>query len=100
MFYLRVNVSNITVTCSVLSYALGGSISGLTGTVRLRNYINLKTVNISSNGSWQFVDEVNYGEDYDLRVLLQPDGQTCTLTNDLGTLTGAVSNVNITCVTD
>ncbi len=93
------DVSNVTVTCSA-GFSLGGTVSGLTGTVKLRNYINLEIITITSNGPFTFNTRVveNDGYSYDVRVHLQPSGQTCTLANDVGVAAADVTDITLTCV--
>jgi hypothetical protein len=76
---------------------VGGTISGLTGTVVLRNNGgNDRTVSV--NGSFTFATALANSSAYNVTVLTQPAGQTCTVANGAGTVSGTnVTNVTVTC---
>ena len=79
------------------AYTLGGSVSGLTGTLVLQNNGG-NTVTITANGSYTF--PVAATGAYNVTVITQPAGQTCTFTNNVGTIASAsVTNISVSCVT-
>jgi fibronectin type 3 domain-containing protein len=94
------NISTSTstsVTITLPTYTIGGSISGLTGTVVLQDNggDNLST---STSGSFTFATALGGGAGYSVTVLTQPTGQTCTVTNGSGTVASAnVTNVSVSC---
>ncbi|MGE5184723.1 MAG: hypothetical protein ACM31C_21775 [Acidobacteriota bacterium] len=96
------DVTNVSVVCSTTSGSLGGSVSGLDGTVHLQNGTDVITV--SWNGQYTF--DVPVGSSYDVVVAQQPAfppvAQTCTVANGTsgGAIQGSVSNVNVTCTTN
>src|SRR5437867_3586195 len=91
------NITNVTVTCAVNTFTVGGTISGLSGTVVLRNNGG-DDLTISVDGSFTFAAPVAQGSPYAVTVLAQPAGQTCTVANGSGTLAGAnITNVTLTC---
>ena len=76
---------------------IGGSVSGLSGSIVLQDN-GADNLNVSSNGNFTFATALNDGTNYAVSVLTQPTGQTCTVTNGSGTLSGAdVTNVGVTC---
>jgi hypothetical protein len=77
------------------TYTIGGSISGLTGTVVLRNN-GKDNLSRSANGSFTFATATTTGATYNVTVLTQPTGQTCSITGGSGS--GTVSSANITSV--
>ncbi len=90
-------VSNITVTCSALSYTVGGSISGLSGQVTLRNNGG-NDLTLLSNGTFTFSAPVAFNSSYMVTVATQPDGQTCSVGNGSGSgVMANVSTVTVTC---
>jgi sugar lactone lactonase YvrE len=95
-------VANVAIFCSSLKYNVGGTISGLTGSVTLQNNTG-DNYTISTNGTYTFPTQVAYGSPYSVTVLTQPPGnQTCSVANATATGTMAaanVSNVTITCAT-
>jgi hypothetical protein len=91
------NITNVTVTCAVNSYTVGGTVSGLSGTVVLQNN-GADSQSISANGSFTFATPIAEGSTYNATVLTQPAAQTCTVTNGSGTMGGSnVTNVGVTC---
>ncbi len=103
------SVANIGVSCQTNTYAVGGTITGLTGTgLKLRNTydsgINTEDLTVSAAAtSFTFVNHVAYGSDYSVTVFTQPSNptQTCTVTaNGAGPITGPVTNISISCTTN
>ena len=95
-------ISNVAVTCVTSRFKVGGTISGLSGTVVLSdNTTDTKT--LTSNGSFTFDQTVASGSSYSVQVQTQPDvpSQTCTVTGGSGSVVNAdISSVSITCVTN
>ncbi len=92
------NVTSVTVACTFTSatYTVGGTVSGLTaGGLFLQN--GSDQLGISQNGTFTFPTPVNSGSSYNVTVLSQPNGQTCTVSSGSGTATATVTNVSVTC---
>jgi hypothetical protein len=80
--------------------SLGGTISGLSGTVVLQNNGG-DNLSSSSNGSFTFSTNLTSGSTYNVAVLTQPAAQTCTVSNGSGTAGSSnITNVTVTCVDD
>src|SRR6478609_6853742 len=79
-----------------VTYTIGGSVTGLGGTVVLQNNGG-GNLSVSANGAFTFPTAVNSGSAYAVTVLTQPAGQTCTVANGSGTAGANVSNVAVTC---
>ncbi len=77
-------------------YAIGGSVSGLAGTVVLQNN-DADDLGVTASGPFAFATRVTA---YAVTVSAQPEGQTCSVANGDGTATAAVSNVIVTCTTN
>ncbi len=94
------NVTNVTVICATDAFMVGGTVSGLSGTlILLNNGSDADTV--TSNGSFTFATPVAEGSPYNVTVGTQPSGQTCTVTNGSGTMGGSdVTNVSVSCATN
>lgn len=93
------NVRNVDVVCSTHAYSVGGTVSGLAGTVVLQNNGG-DQLTVSANGSFTFPSKVASGSSYNVTILTQPAGQSCSVTNGSNTISTAdVTNVAITCVT-
>ena len=91
-------MTNVSVVCAVNTYTVGGTVSGLTGTVVLQDN-GADDLSISSNGTFTFATEVAYGAAYNVTVKTQPSGQICTASTNTGTIPAAdVTNVSVVCV--
>jgi hypothetical protein len=97
------NVTNIAVTCTAnATYNVGGAVSGLgTGlTVVLRNN-GSDNLAVNANGVFTFGTKIASGLPYAVTVFTQPAGQTCTVTQGTGTVSGAnVTSVAVACTTN
>jgi len=82
----------------VSTYTVGGTVSGLTGSVTLQNNGgNSQTV--SADGAFTFSAAIADAGAYNVTVLNQPVGPKCSVSNGSGTISGAnVSNVAVACV--
>jgi uncharacterized membrane protein YdfJ with MMPL/SSD domain len=78
-------------------YTVGGTISGLSGTVVLQNNAG-DNLTVSANGRFTFATPVASGSDYNVTVVSQPVGQSCAVMNGSGT-SSAYSMTNVTTVT-
>src|SRR6266571_5190852 len=91
------NITNVTVTCSAIVFSVGGTVSGLSGTVVLQNNGG-DNLTISVNGGFTFAAALTNSSPYAVTVLAQPAGQICTVANGIGTVAGAnITNVAVTC---
>lgn len=92
-------VTDLEVICSASSYAVGGTISGLSGFVVLQNN-GTDDLTVAANGTFTFGTKVADGADYSVTILTQPTGQVCNVTSAMGTITGGPSSsVVVTCTT-
>lgn len=92
----------VSVVCSVASYTIGFTVSGLSGTGLQLTNNGANTVSVSGNGSFTFTQPVASGGTYAVAVSQQPSSptQTCIVGNGNGTVGSAnVTNVTITCST-
>ena len=90
----KADVSNVAVTCTTTggptTYSIGGTVSGLAGSVTLANGITLtEIVTVSANGSFTFPTRVVNGSAYAVMVTTQPSGQTCSVVNGSGSVASA-----------
>ena len=87
----------INVICSSVTYSIGGAVTGLTGTLVLKNN-NADPTTVTSDGVYVFKTEVAYGAMYDVAISQQPTGQICSFSGShSGTPSANVTNVNIAC---
>ncbi len=91
------DVTSVSVVCSVNTYNVGGTISGLTGTVVLQNN-GADDLSVVSNGTFTFATKVAEGGAYAVTVKTWPFLQKCIISNGTGTIAGAnVTNVTVAC---
>jgi alpha-tubulin suppressor-like RCC1 family protein len=93
------NITGVQVNCTTISFAVGGTITGLTagGMVLQDNGGDNLAVGASAT-SFTFATQVASGATYAVTVFTQPTGQTCSVTNGSGTVGNAsISSVTINC---
>ena len=94
------NVTNVAVTCTTNTYSVGGSVSGLSGTVVLQDNGG-DNLSVSSNGGFTFVTKLATGAAYNVTIKTNPTGQTCSVSGGSGTVGSAnVTSVAVTCTTN
>ena len=69
------------------AYSVGGTVSGLSGTVVLRDNGGDR-LSVSSNGAFTFGQSMVKGAAYDVTVEASPTGQTCSVSGAAGTVLG------------
>ncbi|MGZ6034932.1 MAG: beta strand repeat-containing protein, partial [Myxococcaceae bacterium] len=96
------NVTSVAVSCTstpARTYTIGGSVTGLTGTGLVLQDNGADNLPIAGNGAFRFATELTHGDRYEITVLIQPSGQTCTVINGSGTVGSAdVTGVAVSCV--
>jgi hypothetical protein len=94
------NVTNVTVTCTTNTYMVGGTVSGLSGSVTLLDNSG-NALSLSTSGPFTFAASVAQGSTYAVTVGTQPLNQTCTVANGSGTMGNAiVTDVGVNCATN
>jgi urocanate hydratase len=88
-----------TLTVTPAMYSIGGTISGLTanGLALTNNGGNTLSVN-SGSTSFTFSTQLAAGTPYAVAVSTQPTGQSCSVSNGSGTVSGTVTSVSVSCV--
>ena len=79
------------------SYTVGGSVSGLTGTLVLQNNGG-DNLTLTDNGPFTFATTVAAGGNYKVSVLSQPPGPDCIVYQPGGIATTNVISVRVQCV--
>jgi len=80
---------------------IGGSVSGLnTGQSLVLADNGTSNLTVTANGNFAFSATLPTGATYDVTVVTQPAGQTCTVANSSGTVDAInnVTNIAVTCV--
>ncbi|MFH1999478.1 MAG: hypothetical protein ABIK28_07340 [Planctomycetota bacterium] len=90
------NIISVEVTCTSC-YTVGGTVSGLSGTVVLQNNGG-DDLTLTSDGSFTFDTALVDGSAYAVTCLTEPINQNVTITSGTGTLSGAnISTVTVAC---
>ncbi len=90
-------INNITVTCQTF-YSVGGTVTGLNGTLVLRNNGG-DDLTITASGAFTFAARVASGASYAVTVRTQPTGQNCSVAGGTGTASANVTTVLVACTT-
>ena len=86
-----------TPTPTPSTFTIGGSVSGLSGTVVLQNSGG-DDKSISTNGAFTFPTSLNSGDSYSITVFSQPASQICTVSSGSGMVTDAdVTTISVSC---
>jgi hypothetical protein len=96
------DVRDVSVTCAVNSYAIGGTVSGLLGDRVVLENNGGDPVEVTEDGGFTFPTRIASGGAYNVTVRTSPSNptQSCTVANGSGTVGGAaVTNVGVTCTT-
>ncbi len=95
------NITNVAVNCVDLppeSHLIGGRVRGLTSPGLVLQLNGGLTITQNGNGLYNFVPGLPPGVAYEITVMTQPAGLTCTVSNATGTMPNyAVSNVDVNC---
>ena len=84
---------------NVTIYQVGGTVSGLSGTVVLQDNGG-DDLSVSASGGFTFATGLSAGSAYNVTVKTNPAGQTCSVANGSGTIgSSGVTNVAVTCTT-
>jgi 6-phosphogluconolactonase (cycloisomerase 2 family) len=89
--------SSQTTTPPPTQYTIGGSVTGLSGTGLVLQDNGGDNLTVSASGPFTFATKLNSGAAYNVTVMTQPSGQTCTVANGTGTASGNVTNVAVSC---
>lgn len=79
-------------------YTIGGTVSGLSGEIVLRNDQDLLT--ISADGNFTFATGLVAGSTYRVTVEIQHAGQVCLVFDGSGTVAADVTNISVQCAMD
>ena len=80
-----------------VTYTVGGTISGLSGSVTLLNN-GTNALTVTSNAGFTFTNALASGP-YSVTVAIQPSGQSCAVSNGAGSINSSnITDVGVTCV--
>lgn len=93
------NVTNVSVTCSTITYSVGGNATGLSGTLILRNN-GVDDLELSSDGPFSFGTTLAQGAAYSVAIVSQPAGQICGIVNAAGAVSESdIQTIVVDCLT-
>lgn len=73
-------INNVTVACATNTYAVGGTVKGLSGKGLVLELKGIKEVTIAKNGNFIFPDtRLPDGSDYSVAIKATPAGQKCSI---------------------
>ncbi len=90
------DVTNVNVACTTNTYNVRVNVSGLSGTVVFQNNGG-DDLPVSADGIYSFSTLLFDGTGYAVTVQNHPVTQVCTVSDGLGTLTGADVTVDVSC---
>jgi large repetitive protein len=94
------NVTNIVITCVTRSFAIGGTVSGLSSAGLILQLNGAANLSIAASGEFTFAGQHLSGTNYTVTVAQQPSNQTCTVDNETGIVRDRdVRNVRVQCAT-
>ena len=80
------------------TYSVGGTVSGLSGTVVLSDD-GSDNLSVSANGAFTFAALLADNASYNVTVLTNPTGQQCAVTNGTGAIADSnITGVSVSCV--
>ncbi|HEY5960292.1 MAG TPA: hypothetical protein VIV60_27250, partial [Polyangiaceae bacterium] len=100
---LSSDVANVAVTCTTNAYAIGGTITGLTGRGLTILNDSGDELTMGGNGRFAFPTKVQSGKPYTVTVKAQPTlpDQTCLVSGGSGTVGNSdVTSIAINCATN
>lgn len=86
------NVTTVAIACTTSSFTVGGSVTGLSGTLVLQNNSG-DDLTITQSGTYTFATPLASGTTYNVTIAAQPGTQTCSIATSP---TGTVGNNNVT----
>ena len=98
------NIASVQITCTINTYTIGGTLSGLSGTGLVLQANGGNNLPVSAGAtSFAFTTNIASGSNYSVTVFSQPSSpsQTCVLTSGSGAVTSAnISSLQVTCTTN
>jgi hypothetical protein len=94
---ITTDISNVVVVCSFNSYSVSGSAADLVGSLVLQNNLG-DNLTVTTDETFTFSQTIDSGSDYNITVLTQPIGQTCSVNEGNGIMVANnVTDVAVVC---
>jgi 6-phosphogluconolactonase (cycloisomerase 2 family) len=93
-------ITNVSVTCTINSYAVGGTVTGLSGTGLVLEVNGGSDLPVAGDGTFTFAQTLPTGSAYSVTVKSQPSTprELCTVSDGSGSVASAnVSSIAISC---
>jgi hypothetical protein len=92
-------ITDVLITCSTSTYAIGGTVVGLSGTGLVLTNSGSDDLSIAANGEFDFATKVPSGASFDVAVKTQPSsGGPCVVSGGTGVVGNAdVNSVIVNC---
>ncbi len=89
--------SFVEVTCETKKYYIGGTLLNLNGgkIILSNKYGNLIT--LTSNGEFTINKKYNWGDNFSISIVTQPDHQICDIFNSTGVVYSNIDDIVVTC---
>ncbi|MGD0906039.1 MAG: RCC1 repeat-containing protein [Candidatus Acidiferrales bacterium] len=95
------NVAYVQVVCitTTVTYAIGGTVSGLSGVGLVLQNNSGNNLPVSANGGFTFTTPIASGSSYSVTVLTQPSSpsQNCVVTGGSGIANSNITSILVTC---
>ncbi|MHB1871931.1 MAG: NHL domain-containing protein [Steroidobacteraceae bacterium] len=92
------NVTSVAVTCAVNTYTIGGTVTGLTASGLILADNGGNDLSLAAGATkFTFTQAVNSGAAYNVTIVQQPTGETCTVSSGSGTASANVTSVSVAC---
>jgi serine/threonine-protein kinase len=93
------NVSGVAVVCTQLD-TIGGAVSGLSAAGLVLELNGQYSLTVPANASsYVFTQGLASGTAYQITIATQPNDESCAVSPSAGTVSGNVTNANVTCST-
>ena len=95
------DITDVSIDCTPQSFFVGGNVNGHPGEAQLSltNTENGSVLNIFGDTFFNFPDQTDSGEAYNVTVTANPPGHTCSVTNGSGTVFDSnINNISVDCV--
>jgi hypothetical protein len=98
LFLLSVLLTACFNDVGITAYTIGGTLTGLTGTGLVLQNNARDNLALSTNGAFTFSISATKGMTYNVTILTQPAGQTCSVSSGAGTASSSnITNVAVVC---
>jgi len=98
LIFVFATLSGCDMTSDGTGFPIGGSVSGLSGTLVLQNN-RTDAITLSVNGPFAFPTRIKAGSKYNVTVRTQPIGQACAVMRGTGSSQPNVTDVTVICQT-